>query len=114
MAEFQTGFADGRVVHDGQEARRVRHDRAVEEGFVVVQQVDQVDVAVQVGGLVPELLQDAAELEVLRLGRVRDQPHQAEGLALRLGVGGGLVEHGIVQEVDAALAVADAASALLL
>ena len=105
MAELQAGLGDGRVVHDGQEPRRVRHQRAVEERLVVVQQADQVDVALQVGGLVPELLQDAAELEVLRLGHVRDQPHQAEGLALRLGVGGGLVEHGIVQEVDAALAV---------
>ncbi len=104
VAEFQAGLGDGRVVHDGQETRRVRHQRAVEERLVVVHQADQVDVALQVGGLVPELLQDPAELEVLRLGRVRDQPHQAEGLALRFGVGGGLVEHGIVQQVDAALA----------
>ena len=39
VAEFQAGLGDGRVVHDGQEAGRVRHERAVEEGLVVVQQV---------------------------------------------------------------------------
>ena len=105
MAELQAGLGDRRVVHDGQETGWVRHQRAVEERLVVVQQLDQVDVALQVRGLVAELLEDAAELEVLRLGRVGDQPHQAEGLALRLGVGGGLVEHGVVQDVDAALAI---------
>jgi len=114
VAELQACLGDGRVVHDGQEPRRVRHQRAVEERLVVVQQLDQVDVALQVRGLVAELLQDPAELEVLRLGRVRDQPHQAEGLALRLGVGGGLVEHRVVQEVNAALALDGDCGILLL
>src|SRR5262249_55704912 len=76
VTELQTGFADGRVVHDGHESRRVRHDRAVEEGLVDVQQVDQVNIALQVGGLVPELLHHPAKLEVLRLGHIWNQAHQ--------------------------------------
>ena len=55
VAELEAGLADRRIVDDGQETGRVRHDGAVEERLVVVEQVHQVDVAVDVGVLVPEL-----------------------------------------------------------
>ena len=105
VAELQAGLADGRVVHDGQEARRVRHQRAVEERLVVVEQVDQVDV--RAPGRWPcassccRTRRSWGSSDSVTSG---NQPHQAERLALRLGVGGGLVERRIVQDVDAALA----------
>ena len=51
MPELQAGLADGRVVDDRQKSRRVRHDGPVEQRFVVVEQIDQVDVAIEVRGL---------------------------------------------------------------
>src|SRR5262249_42337945 len=45
VTELQASFANRRVINDGQEPCRVGHDRSVEKGFVVVEQVHQVDVA---------------------------------------------------------------------
>ena len=92
MAELEAGLADGRVVDDRQKARRVGHDGPIEERLVVVEQIDQVDVAIEVGGLVAELHHDAAQLQVLGLGDVGHQADEAERLLFRLGEGGRLVE----------------------
>jgi hypothetical protein len=40
VAEFEAGLADGGVVHDRQEPRRIGHDRAVEQRLVMVKQID--------------------------------------------------------------------------
>ena len=55
VAELQAGLADGRVVHDRQKPRRIGHDRPIEERLVVVEQIDEVDVAIEIGGLMAEL-----------------------------------------------------------
>jgi hypothetical protein len=55
MAELQTGFADGRVVHNREKARRVRHDGSVEERLVVVEQVHEIDITIEVCVLLAEL-----------------------------------------------------------
>ena len=73
VVELQAGLADGRVVDDRQEARRVRHQGAVEQRLVLVEQPDQVDVAIEIGGLVSELLKDAPQLHVLVLDDIRQQ-----------------------------------------
>ena len=104
VPELETGLADRRVVDDRKKSRRVGHDRAVEKRFVVVEQIDEVDVAIEIGVFVAELLHDPAELEVLRLRHIRNQPDQAQRLTLGLGEGGGLIERRIVQEIDPAFA----------
>src|SRR5271170_7327253 len=55
MAELQASFPDGWVVNDRQKASGVRHDSPIKEGFVVIEQVDQVNVAIKVRILVGEL-----------------------------------------------------------
>jgi len=48
MVELQTCFAYGRVAHNREKARRVGHDRSIEERFVVVEQIVEMDVAFEV------------------------------------------------------------------
>src|ERR1017187_1122620 len=55
VAKLEAGFPDGRVVNDRQKASWIRHYSPIEKGFVVVEQVDQVNVAIEVRGLVAEL-----------------------------------------------------------
>jgi hypothetical protein len=55
MAELEAGFRDGRVVDDREKARRIGHDGPIEERLVMVEQVDEIDVAIEVGVLVAEL-----------------------------------------------------------
>ena len=99
VAELQAGLADGRVVDDRQEARRIGHRGAVEQGLVVVEQVHEIDVAVEIAGLVPELLQHALELDVLALDHVGQQTGQAQPLALGVRERGRFVETRLEQQV---------------
>jgi hypothetical protein len=55
VTELEAGFADGRVIDDRQKARWIGHDRPIKERLVVVEEIDQVDVAVKVGALVTKL-----------------------------------------------------------
>ena len=55
MAELQASFPDGWVVNDRQKASGVRHDSPIKEGFVVIEQVDQVNVAIKVRILMAQL-----------------------------------------------------------
>ena len=103
MAELQTCLADGRVVHNREKSRRVRHDGSIEERFIVVEQIDQVDVAFQIGGLLRELQIHALQLEFLGLRYVRNEPNKTECLLFGLGEGGRLVERWIVKQFDSAL-----------
>ena len=104
VVELQAGLADRRVVHDLEEAGRVRHQGAIEQRLVRVEQIHQVDEPVEVGGLFLELQQDTAQLSFNRLRHVGNQPDQPERLALGLRKAGGLVDSGVVQDIDAAFA----------
>ena len=73
MAELEADFPNGRVVNDGQKASWVGHDRPIEERFIVVEQVDQVNVAIDVAGLVTELHHHPADLLILCFGYVRHE-----------------------------------------
>ena len=88
VAEFQAGLADGRIVNDWEKARRVRHHRPVKQRLIMIEQVRQIDVTVEVGGLVTELHHHPPQLKVLAFRGVRNQPDQPEGLLFRLRVGG--------------------------
>jgi hypothetical protein len=50
----------------------------------VVEQIDEIDVAIEVGELVPELLHHAADLQVFGLGDVGNEPGEPERVALSL------------------------------
>ena len=99
VAELQAGLADGRVVHDRQKARRVRHDGPVEERFVVIEQIDEIDVAIEVGVLVAELHHHATQLQVLGLRDVGHEADEAERLLFGFGEGGRLVERWIPKQL---------------
>ncbi len=101
VAELQAGLADGRIVDDRQEARRIGHQGPVEQGLVVIEKSDQIDVAVDVAALVPELLQHALELHGLAFDDVGKEPGQAQRLALGFRERGRFVAARILQEVHA-------------
>ena len=110
VVELQAGLADRRVIHDLEEAGRVRHQGAIEERLVRLEQIHQVNKPLEVGGLVLELQQDTSELSLDRLGHIGNQPDQPQRLPLGLGKAGGFVEPGVVQDVDAAFARASIGS----
>ena len=78
VAELLAGLADGGGVDQRHEVGGVRHQRLVVERLVVVLQRGQVDVPVEVGGLMTELEEDAAELVLLGIDAFGDQAGQAE------------------------------------
>ena len=103
VAELQARLAHRRVIQNRQEPRRIGHDHLVEQHLIGVQQPDQVDVALQIGRLVAELLQRPPDLGLLAVHPGRQQPGQAERLALGLREGRGLVTLRIVQQFDPTL-----------
>src|SRR5215472_5075357 len=99
MSELEASLADGGVVNDGKKACWVGHERAVKECFVVVEEIDQVDVAFEVRGLLRELRIHALQLEVLGLGYVRHETNETQCLLFGLGKGGRFVESRILQHL---------------
>jgi len=85
VTKLETGFPDGWVVNDGQKARRIGHYSPVEKCFVVVEQIDQVNVAIEVRVLVSELHHYPAQLQVLGFGNIGYQANDSEGLLFGLG-----------------------------
>lgn len=104
VAEFQAGLADGGVVDDRQEARGIGHQGAIEQRLVVIEEPDQIDVAIDVAGLVPELLQYALELHVLGFDGVGQQPGQLQRFAFGVHKGGRFGELGLQKKLHARLA----------
>jgi len=75
VVELQAGFADRRVVHDIEEAGRVRHQGAIEQHLVRVEQIHQVDEPFEVCGFFLELQQDPGQLGFHRLRHVGMSAH---------------------------------------
>ncbi len=92
MAELQADVADRGIVDDRKEPSRIGHDGAIEQRLVVVEQVDQIDVAVEVGRLVTELHVHALQLDIHFFGDVRHEADDTERLLFRLGECRRLVE----------------------
>jgi hypothetical protein len=69
----------------------------------VIEQIDEVDVAIEIRGLVPEVHHHAAQLQVLALRHVGHQTDEPERLLFCLGEGGRLVERRVLQQFNAVL-----------
>ncbi len=88
MTEFQTRFADGRVIHNREKARRVRHDRCVEERFVVVEQIHKINITVEIGILLAQLHHHALQLQFWRFRYIGNESDKPECLFFYLRKGG--------------------------
>ena len=55
VSELEACLTDGRIVHDRKKPGGVRHDGPIKESFIVIEQVDQVNVALQIRVLLAEL-----------------------------------------------------------
>jgi len=88
VAELETGLPDGRVIDDGQKARRIGHYGPIEKRLVVIEQIGQIDVSIKVGVLVAELPHHPAQLYVQGLGDVGHKADDSERLLFRLAEGG--------------------------
>ena len=102
MAELLAGLADSRRVHDRHEASRVAHEQAIEERFVGVLQLREIDVALEVRRLRVELHLRATDLRVEIVDSLREEPEETQLLALGFGERGRLVEARVVEEIWAA------------
>ncbi len=103
MAELQACLADGRVIHNRQKSRRVRHDSSVEKCFVVVQKIDEINIAIEVGVFLRELHHHALQLHFLGLCYVGHEPNNAERLLFSLAERGRFIEGWIVKCFDSTL-----------
>ena len=104
MAEFLTGAAHRGRVDDGQELLEVLGEDAIEERLVAIMERRQADVALEVVGLSPDMLQLERHLLLDDRDARGQEPAQAERVALRLGEGGALVQQRLPDEVAATLA----------
>jgi hypothetical protein len=82
VAEGEAGIGDRRVIDDRHEARRIGHERAVEQRLVPVRQPDQIDVALEIVRLRVQLLQHALQVPVEAFHRVGQKPFQPVVAAL--------------------------------
>jgi hypothetical protein len=78
LVELQAGFCNRRVVHDLEEAGWVRHQGAIEQRLVRVEQIHQVDEPVEIGSLFFQLQQNAAQLSLNRLRYIGYEANKAE------------------------------------
>ena len=112
VAEFLAAKRDDGSVDDGQHLLNMVEEQAVEEHFISVLKLAEIDVALEVVGLEREGLVGADALIVERFDDRRKQAVQSENRALVLRKGGAFVERRIVQQVHAA--EADGTSGFLL
>ena len=102
MAELLAGLTHRWRVHDRHEPSRVAHEQPVEERFVCVLELGQIDVPLEIGDLRLELGERAADLGVLVIDAFGEQPEQAELFALGFSEGGGFVEPRLVEQIGTA------------
>ena len=82
VAELLARETDGRRVDDRQELLEVLDEDPVEQGLVAVLERGQADVALEVVGLAPDVLELERDLLLDRRHTRRQQTVQAEGVAL--------------------------------
>ncbi len=92
MAELLAREADRRRVDDRQELLEIVDEQPVEQGLVAVLERREADVALEVVGLAPDVLQLEGDLLVDRRHARRQQAVEAEGIPLAGGEGRALVE----------------------
>ena len=102
VAELLARTADGGRVDDGQQLLQVVEEDAVEQRLVAVLEGREADVPLEVVGLVADVLQLEADLLVDVDDARREEPAEAEGVALILGERGVLVEDGIGEQREPA------------
>jgi hypothetical protein len=98
VAEGEAGIGDSRVVEDWYEARRVGHNRAIEQGLIPIGQADKINVSLKVVRLAVEVSQHALDLPVECIRRGRQKTFEPKALALVRSERRALVANGVVQQ----------------
>ena len=98
VAELHAGLTHGGGVDDGHQFVDILEQHPVEQGLVAVLEGDQGDVAVQVGGVLAQVLEHPLHLLLHGVHPRRQQAAQAERLALRLGEGRALVQGRVAEQ----------------
>src|SRR3989475_2731035 len=102
VAELLAGLADRRRVDDRHEPRRIGHEDAIEERFVRVLQLREIDVALEVGRLAVELREGSPQLRVEIVDTLGKKTEEAKGLTLLLAECRRLVEARVMKKIGPA------------
>lgn len=73
MAKLQAGLPDGGRVNDGHQLLDIIEQYPVEEGFVAILQSNQIHIALDVGGLLAQIFQNALHLFIQGMHPGRQQ-----------------------------------------
>ena len=101
LAELLAPGADRRGVDQRQQFLDILFQQREEQGLVGVVQFAQKGVAFEVAGEPAQYQQPARDLLFERADMRRQQPVQAKGVALGLGIGGALVEQRVGEQCPA-------------
>src|SRR5262249_16099175 len=97
VSKLQAGFANRGVLVDRKKAGGGGHDPAIEQRFFVIEEIDQINVALEVCRFLCQLRVHASQLEVFSLDDIGDETNQAERFPLGLAEPGGLVQGRVAQ-----------------
>ncbi len=103
MLELLAGFADRRRVDDRHHLFDVIHDDAIKERFIAVLQRDEIQVFLQVGRFLADIVKHAQFLLGDGVHARRQQASQIEKVSLCIGIGGALVADWIVENLYASI-----------
>src|SRR5260370_33805064 len=103
MSKLEARFTDRRIVHDRKKPGGVRHDGPIKEPFIVLGQIDEVNISIQIRILLAELEQYALQLKFLALGYVRQETDQAQLFLFGIRKGCGFIQPRIPEKFDSQL-----------
>src|ERR1700674_4796365 len=97
VTEFLAAKGHNRRVHDRKHLFDVIEEQAIQEDFVRVLQLPEIDMALQIVGLLSKGLVSAPTLSVERLHDGREKAVQAEGFSFRFVESGTLIQGRIIE-----------------
>jgi hypothetical protein len=103
VSELEACLTDGGVVYDRKKPGGVRHDGPIKESFIVIEQVDQVNVSLQICVLLAELEHHTLQLKVLALGYVRQKTDQTKLFLFGIRKGRRFIQPRIPEKFHSAL-----------
>jgi len=101
MAELETGLADRGGVDNGHQLLDIVEQYSIKQGFVAVLKGNQIDITLDIGGLLAQILQHPLHLFIHGQNPGGQQAGEAEGLPFFQGEGRTLVQARVAEQGNA-------------